>query len=123
MCLFITFIKNLQILFSFSKKCAKIEQNCADFLLSKGEEKVSVKGIFAHTLYFERTKRGLNQSQVAEAAGISLRQYQDLELGRSETHLSTAMQLATVLGVSLDSLIPNAQSETAAPSSPANRPR
>ncbi len=65
---------------------------------------MTVKKMFAHTLYFARTKRGLKQSQVAEAAGISLRQYQDLELGRSEPHLSTAVRLATVLGVSLDVL-------------------
>jgi len=55
-------------------------------------------------LYFERSKRGLKQSQVAEAAGVSIRQYQDLELGRSEPHLSTAVRLAIVLGVSLDVL-------------------
>lgn len=65
---------------------------------------MSVKTNFAHTLYFRRTEKGMKQAEVAEAADLSVRHYQELEIGRAEPHLSTAVRLAGVLGISLDAL-------------------
>lgn len=59
---------------------------------------------FADTLYLARTQRALTQKQTAEAVGISARQYRDLELGKADPKLSTAIRLADFLDIALDTL-------------------
>lgn len=59
---------------------------------------------FADALYFARMNKGLTQKQTADAVGISSRQYRDLELGKADPKLSTAIRLAVSLDVSFDML-------------------
>ena len=51
-----------------------------------------------------RAEKHMTQQQVAELAGISLRQYQDIEAGRGQPRLSTAVQIAAALDIDLNSL-------------------
>lgn len=59
---------------------------------------------FAEYIQRQRSKIGLTQQQVAEMAGISLRQYQELETGRHQPRLCTAVQIASVLEIDLNLL-------------------
>lgn len=59
---------------------------------------------FADALYLTRMNRGLTQKQTADAVGISSRQYRDLELGKADPKLSTAIRLAVFLDIPLDTL-------------------
>ncbi len=61
---------------------------------------------FASRLYHARMEPGKKrtQAEVAEAAGISVRQYQNLEIGRDIPGLDTALRLSKVLNFSLDDL-------------------
>lgn len=59
---------------------------------------------FADVLYLARTQRALTQKQTAEAVGLSSRQYRDLELGKADPRLSTAIRLASFFDISLDTL-------------------
>lgn len=65
---------------------------------------MSVKSSFAEMLYNGRVARHWTQRQTAEKCAISLRHYQDLELGITDPKLSTAVRMATVLDVQLDDL-------------------
>ena len=67
---------------------------------------MSVKSSFAEMLYNGRVAKHWTQRQAAENSGVSLRHYQDLELGITITDpkLSTAVRLASVLEIELDSL-------------------
>lgn len=65
---------------------------------------MSVKSEFAHMLYHRRVELQLKQKDVSEAADITDRHYQDLELGKAEPRLSTALRLAKALDFSLDAL-------------------
>lgn len=59
---------------------------------------------FATYALQQRTEKGLTQQQVAEMAGISLRQYQELETGHCHPRLGTAVQIASVLELDLNLL-------------------
>ena len=59
---------------------------------------------FADALCFARMNRGLTQKQTADAVGLSSRQYRDLELGKADPRLSTAIRLAVFLDIPLDKL-------------------
>ena len=59
---------------------------------------------FATYALQRRTEKGLTQQQVAEMAGISLRQYQVLETGHCLPRLTTAVQIAAVLELDLNQL-------------------
>lgn len=63
---------------------------------------MSVSGKFSDVVYQRRTSYHLTQKEVAEYSGISIRHYQDLEMGRSSPSLATALRLAVVLDFSLD---------------------
>lgn len=65
---------------------------------------MSVKNSFAQMLYNGRVAKYWTQRQTAENGGISLRHYQDLELGITDPKLSTAVRLASVLEIRLDTL-------------------
>lgn len=65
---------------------------------------MSVKSSFAQMLYNGRVAKHWTQRQTAENCGISLRHYQDLELGITDPKLSTAVRLAVVLETRLDTL-------------------
>lgn len=65
---------------------------------------MSVKSSFAEMLYNGRVARHWTQRQTAENCGISLRHYQDLELGVTDPKLSTAVRMAVALDIRLDDL-------------------
>lgn len=51
-----------------------------------------------------RKQAGLNQSALAEKAGVTRRFIQELENGRSDISLQTLYRLSRAMGASLDSL-------------------
>lgn len=56
----------------------------------------------------QRESKKMTQAQVAEGCGICLRYYQKLEKGAvNNPGLKTALQLANVLDISLDSMVPS----------------
>ena len=59
---------------------------------------------FSSILFHYRTEHLFTQRYMAELCGVSLRHYQDLELGRSIPSLPTAVHISTVLDFSLDIL-------------------
>ena len=59
---------------------------------------------FHENLFQLRKKRGLTQPEVAAGAGLSLRGYQNYELGLREPQLSTLIALADFYDISLDEL-------------------
>jgi transcriptional regulator with XRE-family HTH domain len=59
---------------------------------------------FAASILCRRAEKSLTQQQTAEMAGISLRQYQELENGRCQPRLDTAIRLAAVLNIDLNLL-------------------
>lgn len=52
-----------------------------------------------------RKSKGIPQSQIASAAGISTTQYQNYEYGKSEPTASVLIALADYFDVSLDYLV------------------
>lgn len=52
-----------------------------------------------------RHREGLTQSQLAEASGLDLRNYQNIEQGKSNLRLGTLVRIATFYGVSLASIM------------------
>ncbi len=60
---------------------------------------------FAARLSRARKERNISQEKIAEAAKISVRQYQKLEKGKAIPRLDTACRLAEVLGFSLEHLV------------------
>lgn len=65
---------------------------------------MSIHKKFSSILYQYRTQRHYTQRYMAELCGVSLRHYQDLELGHSVPSLTTAIRIASVLDFSLDLL-------------------
>lgn len=65
---------------------------------------MTIKTKFAHNLYVRRNQKGLSQAEVAAFADLSVRHYQELEIGRANPLLSTAIRLASALDISLDAL-------------------
>lgn len=51
-----------------------------------------------------REKSGKTQAQVAKEVGISVAQYQNIEYGKSEPGVRTAIRIAEVLGVDVKTL-------------------
>lgn len=51
-----------------------------------------------------REKSGKTQAQVAKEVGISIAQYQNIEYGKSEPGVRTAIRIAEVLGVNVKTL-------------------
>lgn len=51
-----------------------------------------------------REKSGKTQAQVAKEVGISVAQYQNIEYGKSEPGVRTAIRIAEVLGVNVKTL-------------------
>ena len=51
-----------------------------------------------------REKKKMTQSNVADAMGVTLRQYQRYEHGQQEPQLSTLIRMADFYGVTLDYL-------------------
>lgn len=62
---------------------------------------------FAGRLVEYRGKSKLSQASVAERAGISLRQYQYLEGGKSAPNIDTLCRISIALNVGPCSLMPN----------------
>ena len=59
---------------------------------------------FSRQLYQYRVGHHLTQRQMAELCRVSVRYYQELEIGRALPNLSNAVRIASVTGFSLDSL-------------------
>lgn len=51
-----------------------------------------------------RENSGKTQAQVAKEVGISIAQYQNIEYGKSEPGVRTAIRIAEVLGVNVKTL-------------------
>ena len=66
---------------------------------------------FSQNAWRQRAAKRLTQQQVAEMAGISLRQYQELEAGHGQPRLSTAVQIAAVLDIDLNAMRDEAASK------------
>ena len=67
---------------------------------------MSIKKDFSNLLYQARKEKKLTQEQAAELCKISARHYQDIEIGRVNPKLTTAVRLASVLEISLNELKP-----------------
>lgn len=67
---------------------------------------MSIKKDFSNLLYQARKEKKLTQEQAAELCKISTRHYQDIEIGRVNPKLTTAVRLASVLEISLNELKP-----------------
>lgn len=65
---------------------------------------MSMRVVFSKQLLDYRTANHLTQYQMAEMCGLSVRRYQELEQGHSLPLLSTAVRMAAVFDLSLDSL-------------------
>lgn len=65
---------------------------------------MSINSNFSGKLYSYRTAHNLTQRNMSELCGVSLRHYQDLEIGRSLPTLTNAVYIAATLNFSLDSL-------------------
>ena len=63
-----------------------------------------ITGAFAQLLYKYRKGHRYSQEKMAELCGVSTRHYQDLELGTVNPKLETAVRIAKVLDLSLDTL-------------------
>lgn len=68
-----------------------------------------------------RTAKGLTQSQMAAAAGVPLRSYQNYEIYHREPGLVPLARIAQVLDVTVDELIAGILEESSPPP-PATRP-
>ena len=60
---------------------------------------------FSEHLLYLRKQRGLKQTDVADAVGVTERGYRNYELGLREPQLSTLVALADFYGLSLDDLV------------------
>lgn len=67
---------------------------------------MSMRVVFSKQLLDYRTANHLTQYQMAEMCGLSVRRYQELEQGQGHSLplLSTAVRMAAVFDLSLDSL-------------------
>ena len=60
---------------------------------------------FPEHLLLLRRAHGLKQTELAEKIGLSWRGYQNYELGKRESKLSTLIALADFYGITVDDLI------------------
>lgn len=65
---------------------------------------MSVITCFSSMLFKSRLAQQLTQLQAAERCDISLRHYQNLELGTTNPKLTSAVRIASKMNFSLDSL-------------------
>ncbi len=65
---------------------------------------MSIPGKFSDIIYQKRISIQMTQKTVAELSDISIRHYQDVEMGRVNPSLSVAIRIAAALDVGLDSL-------------------
>lgn len=61
-----------------------------------------------------RKKKGLTQSEVAEAAGLSDRTYADIERGTVNMRVETMLRICTALGITPDDILTDESSSIAA---------
>lgn len=66
---------------------------------------MGVEETFGQRVRAARQSRGWNQAQLAEAIGLDPSNISRLESGRSRLSLAQAVQVASVLGIGLDTLI------------------
>ncbi|HIS69372.1 MAG TPA: helix-turn-helix transcriptional regulator [Candidatus Gallacutalibacter stercoravium] len=64
---------------------------------------MSVSNKFGGKLYHYRDDNELTQKEMAALCDVSLRHYQDLEIGKAAPRLEKAVYISCVLGFSLDS--------------------
>ena len=65
---------------------------------------MSIMTKFSNELYNYRKTNQLSQKEMSERCDLSIRHYQDLEMGRVNPALSTAVRISAILDISLDSL-------------------
>lgn len=71
------------------------------------QEWSGIKGVKRERLIYERKKRGLTQSQVAEILGISTSMVSHIENGRFIPNAETCIRLQELYGVPYEILIPD----------------
>lgn len=64
-----------------------------------------LRSVYGPNLRAERARRGLHQSEVAEAAGMPRTTYADVEAERRRLHLGEAADLCAALGITLAALL------------------
>ena len=62
-------------------------------------------GVIGNKLYEIRKKKGMTQSEVAEAAEISDRTYADIERGTANMRIGTLLQVCKVLDITPDDVL------------------
>lgn len=65
---------------------------------------MTINKVFAYKIYEYRKECNLTQEKMAELCNISSRHYQNMELGKVNPRLSTAVNIAFALNISLDEL-------------------
>ena len=65
---------------------------------------MSVIANFSKQIYLSRKKMGITQETAAEALGISVRWYQDVENGKHLCSLELALKIIAFYGISGESL-------------------
>lgn len=70
---------------------------------------MSIKADFGKQVYQKRTQGRLTQQELAELAEVSCRQIYNVEQGKTDLALTTAVRLACLLDLSLDGFKPGAR--------------
>jgi transcriptional regulator with XRE-family HTH domain len=78
-------------------------------LKSKNQRPATLEQAFGQVLLAHRESKGFSQMDLAVAAGYSLRYMGDVERGAKSATMRTMNDLATLLGVSLGTLIVEAE--------------
>lgn len=79
--------------------------------LIKAEKRLGSKMILARNLMRLRIQRGMTQSALAKAAGISQPRIAEMESARANPQLETLERLCSALGVDLESLVKKKHAE------------
>ena len=70
---------------------------------------MSIKTDFGKQVYQKRRQERLTQQELAELAEVSCRQIYNVEQGKTDLGLTTAVRLACLLDLSLDGFKPGAR--------------
>ena len=70
---------------------------------------MSIKTDFGKQVYQKRTQERLTQQELAELAEVSCRQIYNVEQGKTDLALTTAVRLVCLLDLSLDGFKPGAR--------------
>jgi transcriptional regulator with XRE-family HTH domain len=75
------------------------------FIFSAGEFPMYPPLPVSRALYFERTSKGLSQTELAAASGVTARTISSIENNRTSPTKATCQRLAKALGIPLEKLV------------------